>query len=277
MKYGTNASGLLNSAVVAAVAVASISLYGQQVSSIGIAPAGMHKTGTVDARFVSYNVEMVEVTGGRFWRSAKPNIRGSSTPDPTTQRQDPNQQVGENSAMFQFRPPIDLRNARLRKLAAALGPSFIRVSGSWANSTYFQDDDEPAMKEPPQGFRDVLTRAEWTGVVDFSRAVDAKVVTSVAVSSGVRDAHGNWTPDQAKALFDYTKSIGGRIYATEFMNEPTFPGPGGAPAGYDASAFARDVGVFEPFLRKESPQTLFLGPGAVGEGVSLVHRPVSSL
>jgi hypothetical protein len=151
----------------------------------------------------------------------------------------------------------------------------VRVSGTWQNSTFFQNDDNPAMKEPPKGFNGVLTRAEWKGVVDFSRAVGAKMVTSVATSAGTRDADGVWTPTQAKAVLDYTKSIGGSIAATEFMNEPTFAVVGGAPSGYDAAAFARDVKVFEGFLRKESPGTVFLGPGSVGEGISLVPGGVS--
>ena len=33
-----------------------------------IEAAGMRKIGTVDERFQSYNVEMVEVIGGRFWK-----------------------------------------------------------------------------------------------------------------------------------------------------------------------------------------------------------------
>jgi hypothetical protein len=53
------------------------------------------------------------------------------------------------------------------------------------------------------------------------------------------------------------------------MNEPTFPNPGGAPKDYNAAAFARDAKLFEAFLRKESPKTLFLGPGGVGEGITL--------
>jgi hypothetical protein len=54
-------------------------------------------------------------------------------------------------ALYDYRPPIDLTNARLRKLAAALGPAYVRVSGTWANSTYFPDKDE-APAEPPAGF-----------------------------------------------------------------------------------------------------------------------------
>jgi len=162
-----------------------------------------------------------------------------------------------------------------RQSHTLLGPVYMRVSGSWANSTYFQDDDLPALIDPPKGFRGVLTRAEWKGVVDFSRAVDAKIVTSAAVSPGVRNASGIWTQHQAKALFDYTKKVGGSIAATEYMNEPTFPGPGGAPAGYNADTFAKDIKAFEPFLRKESPQTVFLGPGGVIEGLSAAQGGMS--
>jgi len=254
---------------IAVITTAAVTASAQQSAVPSLNPAKMPKLATVDPRYSSYNVEMVEVTGGRFWKPYKSATQADTAtkPNPAT---DANQQVGVSDSLFQYRSPIDLSNPRLRKLAANLGPAYVRVSGSWANSTYFQDDDLPALKEPPKGFHGVLTRAEWKGVVDFSRAVDAKIVTSVAISPGARDASGLWTPDQAKALFDYTKSVGGSIAATEFMNEPTFPGPGGAPAGYDAVTFAKDIKAFEPFLRKESPQTIFLGPGSVGEGISLL-------
>src|SRR5262249_47416440 len=62
------------------------------------------------------------------------------------------------------------------------------------------------------------------------------------------------------------KSIGGQVAAAEFMNEPDFADRGGAPKGYDAAAYARDIAVFRPFLRQASPDTLFLGPGSVLEG-----------
>jgi hypothetical protein len=50
------------------------------------------------------------------------------------------------------------------------------------------------------------------------------------------------------------------------MNEPTYAAMGGAPKGYDAAAYGRDIQVFRAFLRKTAPDTLFLGPGSVGEG-----------
>lgn len=234
-----------------------------------LAPSAMPKIGIVDPRFVSYNVEMVEVTGGRFWKPYKSAAAGQNLSKPATSA-DVNQQVGVNPNLFQVRAPIDLANPRLQKLAQALSPSYVRVSGSWANSTYFQNDDKPALVDPPAGFKGVLTRAEWKGVVDFARSTGGELVTSVAISPGTRNAEGIWSSAQAKSFFDYTKSIGGSIAATEFMNEPTFPGPGGAPAGYDATIFARDAKVFHGFLRMESPRTIFLGPGSVGEGISLM-------
>ncbi|MBS1805238.1 MAG: hypothetical protein JST28_17905 [Acidobacteria bacterium] len=252
-------------AIVAGLFGASATCWGQNEAPRRLNPGSMPKVATVDPRFLSYNIEMVEVIGGRFWAPYK-----SANTDAAQKAPDPNQPAGLDPNLFQQRKPIDLSDARLIELARALSPSYVRVSGTWANSSFFQDSDTPAPEKPPEGFRGVLTRAQWKGVIDFSHAADAQIVTSVAISSGVRDKDGTWTPEQAKALFDYTRKAGGLIAATEFMNEPTIPGPGAAPKGYDAGAFARDAKLFGAFLRKESPKTIYLGPGGIGEGGSLL-------
>ena len=245
-----------------AVVLLTTRLAGQVVS---LDPAKMARIGTVDERFQSYNIEMVEVIGGRFWKpyeSSATNNRNTQEPA----RQEGFTPAGINPNLYQYRAPIDLSNPRLRKLAAALGPAYVRVSGTWANSAYFQDSDNPAPANAPSGFSGVLTRKEWKGVIDFSHVVNAEIVTSVATGPGPRDAQGVWTSDQARQLFGYTKSIGGKIAATEFMNEPTYAAMGGAPKGYDAASYGRDVTAFRTFLRNTAPDTLFLGPGSVGEG-----------
>ncbi len=233
-----------------------------------VAPATMKRIGTVDERYQSFNVEMVEVTGGRFWAPYKSGKADAATPAPK-----PGTPVGMDPSLYEYRAPIDLGNARLRKLAAALGPSYVRVSGTWANSTYFQDSDGPAAADAPAGFNSVLTRAEWKGVVDFSKAVDAKIVTSFAISQGVRDADGVWTPVEAKKIFAYTKAVGGSIAAAEMFNEPTFAGMGGAPKGYTAENYGRDFKVFAPYVRKAAPEMKILGPGSVGEETSMAGAP----
>src|SRR3984893_6311245 len=102
---------------------------GALAEELSIAPASMARIGTVDQRFQSYNVEMVEVTGGRFWKPY-----GSDT------------SAGSNR--YACRAPIDLTNTRLRRLAAALAPAYVRVSGTWANATYFADSNVPPAAPP---------------------------------------------------------------------------------------------------------------------------------
>ena len=254
--------------ILAGLGVAGCSTPPRGASAGSLTPANMARLVTVDDRFQSFNVEMVEVTGGRFWKPYK-QIDAILKAQPPARQSGSNQPAGMDPALFQYRPPIDLANPRLRKLAAALGPAYVRVSGTWANTTYFHDSDSPAPKTPPKGFNGVLTRRQWKGVVDFSHAVDAKIVTSFATSPGVRDAHGVWTPKQARQILAYTKSIGGSIAAAEFMNEPTLAAMGGAPKGYDAAAYGRDLAVFRPFAKEAAPDMAILGPGSVGEGIPL--------
>jgi heparanase len=122
--------------------------------SVSLDPAKMQRIGTIDERFQSYNVEMLEVTGGKFWKPysslAKRATGSAASSGDTPAGMDPN--------IYEYRPPVDLANARLRKLAAALGPAYVRVSGTWANTTYFKDSAGPAPKIPPSGFGGVLTQ-----------------------------------------------------------------------------------------------------------------------
>jgi hypothetical protein len=215
-----------------------------------VTPGNMLRIGEVDARFQSYNIEMVTVTGGQFWKpyGARPDRE-----------------------LYAERPPIDLANPRLRKLAAALGPAYMRVSGSWANATYFADSDESS-DPPPAGYNGVLTRRQWRGVIDFAAAVDARIVTSFAVSPGSRDAGGTWSPEQAERLLAYTRSLGARVAVAEFMNEPDLAPQNAAPSGYDAAAYGRDFRTFRDFMKTASPETLLAGPGSIGEAANSSSR-----
>ncbi len=244
------------------------------VSPDVIDPARMPRVDSVDPRFQSYNVEMVEVTGGRFWKPYKDTKEIEKAQGAHGSGASP---AGMNPNLFEYRPPLDLNNSRLRKMAAALGPAYVRVSGTWANATYFYDADGAPPKTPPQGFNGVLTRKEWAGVVDFAKTVNARIVTSFATSPGTRNRAGVWTPDQARSFLAYTQSIGGDIAATEFMNEPNLAAMGGAPKGYTAADYARDVAAFRGFLKQAAPKTLFLGPGSVAEGSSLALPPNSGM
>jgi heparanase len=212
--------------------------------------SSLAKTGEVDPRFQSYNVEMVEVTGGRFWAPYG----------------------GPAGELYRMRPPLDLGAQRIRALAKPLGPAFVRISGTWANSTYVPLEGEK-VEGIPAGYNQVLTRDQWRGVVGFAKAVDAKIVTSFAASPGVRDADGAWTPVQAQRLLDLTREAGGSIYGAELFNEPSVPPFGGFPKGYKASDFTRDFRLFHAWARKSAPDMKLTGPGSASEGSMLKHTP----
>ncbi len=131
--------------------------------STTLEPAKMARVGAVDERFPSYNVDMLEVTGGKFWKP----YRSATAAAPA--KPDASLPAGMDPNMYEYRAPLDLSNVHLRKLAAALGPAYVRVSGTWANTTFFQESAGPAVTTPPAGFGGVLTRAEWKGHSLLSR------------------------------------------------------------------------------------------------------------
>jgi hypothetical protein len=140
-----------------------------------------------------------------------------------------------------------------------------------ANAIYFQDNDEPKTTKAPAGFVNVLTRSQWKGVLDFIKATDSKLVTSFAVSNGVRNAEGVWTPKEAQKIAAYTKSQGGEIAAAELFNEPTMPTAGGEiNKNYNGNNFAKDIAAFTAWSKSSLPDMLRLGPGSVLEGLPAV-------
>ncbi|MBN7812775.1 hypothetical protein J0A68_17605 [Algoriphagus sp. H41] len=207
----------------------------------------------VDERYQSVNVEMCEVVGGEFWipyhliDTARVKTEGLA-------------------ALKRKIDPVDLYNPKLRKLTEALGPMYIRVSGTWANTTYFQNDDQTKLSEAPEGYENVLTRKEWKGVIDFVNSMDNELVTSFAISEGMRDENGNWTPAQIQPLVEYTHSIGGKIAAAEMFNEPSHAEYGGTPKGYSPVNYAEDFVAFSAFVQREIPEMKIMGPGSTGEG-----------
>lgn len=233
----------------AALALAA-PLHAGQEANPGL--GSLSRIGTVDERYQSYNIEMVQVTGGRFWAPYG----------------------GPPGEMYRQRPPEDLANPRLRALARALGPAYVRISGTWANSTYLPAEGE-TVSAPPTGFNQVLTRDQWRGVVAFSKAVDARIVTSFPASPGARNADGSWNPEQAQRLVDLTRQAGGSIYGAELFNEPTIPTHGAFPKNYGVADFSRDFRIFRDWARKAAPGMKLTGPGGTAEGTMMKAGPTT--
>lgn len=92
----------------------------RESSPTSLVPATMPRLGAVAERFQSYNVEMLEVTGGRFWKPYA-EINATQKAQDSAQQSGPTP-GGMDPNLYQYRPPLDLSQPRLRQLAAALGP-----------------------------------------------------------------------------------------------------------------------------------------------------------
>lgn len=224
------------------------------VGALSIDPARLPLAGRVDPRFQSYNIEMVELTGGRFW---KPYRDGP---------------VRSPEDRYAYRPPIDLSNPRLRRLATALGPAYVRVSGTWANTTWYAGK---AGGTRPAGFNQTLTYAQLKGLAAYLKAVNGRLVTSFAASAGTRDAQGRWQPGQMQAFLRDAAALGIPVAAAEYVNEPNLVAATGAPDSYTAADWGRDHDRWAAEFRRLAPGALVLGPGSIGDG-TLTERAAAA-
>lgn len=214
-------------------------------------PEALKELRTVNERLISYNVEMTEVTGGTFWKAyTDAQIEGTEDVPP------PDFSKGL-AAMHQWYDPIDTTNPRLIKLAKALGSAWVRVSGTWATKTYY---DFEGKGEAPEGYQNRLTKEQWINLLNFVKAVDGKLMISVANCEGLHSAEEPWNPSQAEQIFALSTEHGVPIEAVEFTNEPNMMEMTGFPKGYTPAHFRRDQDLFHKWLRENYPDCIVVGP-----------------
>lgn len=229
--------------------------------SVKLSLDGLKSLREINPMMMSYNVEFAEVTGGTFWKAYTPGqIAGTEE-----------FRVGPSSGgieamykdLMQVYPPIDLYNEKLRSLAKELGPAWVRVSGTWATKTYYDFDGTTGGKVP-EGYLNVLTKEQWIGVLDFVKAIGAKLIVSVANCPGLHSAEEPWHPAEAEKLFGLSKEYGVPIDAAEFANEPNMMEETGFPKGYTPAHYRRDQDLFFSWLRANYPECLCVGPSTTG-------------
>ena len=164
---------------------------------VRLAIDGRQPLAEVDERFLSFAVDTAQVVGGEFWA---PRGQGAG--------------VLQTHAVGRY----DFARPRLRNLTAALAPAYLRIGGTDADRTvyYLGDGQAPA---PPEGARWVLTRRRWDEVNDFARAVDLRLAFTLNAGPSARDERGDWNPDSARALIDYSRSRGYPVAVWELGNE----------------------------------------------------------
>jgi hypothetical protein len=72
--------------------------------AVSITPVSMQRIATVDERYQSFNIEMIEVTGGRFWKPYKDIqalLKNQAAP-----KAGGTVPAGMDPGLYQQRPPI---------------------------------------------------------------------------------------------------------------------------------------------------------------------------
>ena len=204
---------------------------------------------------------------GRGDRRHDSGSRMPARPLPTTPSA--NQPSGMDPSLFEYRPPIDLSNPRLRKLAAALGPAYVRVSGTWANTTYLSKLRRPAAGHASELASKPCSPASSGRVSSISPRLSMRSSSPPSPSARELATEPASGPRPSAQILAYTKSVGGKIAAAEYMNEPNLRHDRWrARTGYDAAAYGRDFAVFRAFAKQSAPGMLILGPAAFGRGAA---------
>src|SRR5215831_1271089 len=100
----------------------------------------------IDERFLSVAVDTAQVVGGDFW--APPGTGAG---------------LLETRAVDRY----DFTRPRLRLLAGALAPAYLRIGGTDADRTVY-DLGQGAPARVPAGARWVLTRGRWDEINEFA-------------------------------------------------------------------------------------------------------------
>jgi heparanase 1 len=202
-------------------------------ANVSLGPVVAHTS----PRYVSFAVDLAQVTGGTFWSQA-PHAVG-------------------NAPVARY----DFSRRRLRLLAAALAPAYLRISGTAANQTFYDLSQTP-LRSPPVGYKLLLTKSEWDGVNQFARALGLEVVLGVNAGPGPRDASGTWLSGNAHQLLRYTTAMHDPLAAVEFGNEPNLFALSGMPLSYTATDYVRDLRVFDALRKSTVPHAQLIGPGS---------------
>ncbi len=229
--------------------------------TVKLNPGTLKALREMNPMLMSYNVEFAEVTGGTFWKAYTPEQVAGTEEFHVEASSEGIEAMYKD--LMQVYPPIDLYNEKLRSLAKELGPVWVRVSGTWATKTYY-DFDGTTNGKVPEGYLNVLTKEQWTGVLDFVKAIGAKLIVSVANCPGLHSAEEPWHPAEAEKLFSYSKEYGVPVNAAEFANEPNMMEETGFPKGYTPAHYRRDQDLFFKWLRASYPDCICVGPSTTG-------------
>ncbi|MFT2096945.1 glycoside hydrolase [Marinomonas sp. 2405UD66-6] len=207
----------------------------------------------VDARFLSFSIDISVLAGGFWWEGSKGTQRGLGT-----------QRV----------EPLDLSQPALDNLVNALGPAYVRVGGSEADKVHYFTSATPASEDSLE-----LTQDMWNQLHSFCQRNDLALMFTMKYGLFERRKQGGWQTNEVEALLEYCQANQQKIDIFELGNELNaywaFHGFTSQPS---AKNLAKDYDTFIRCVRQYSPDSLVAGPGSafwprIGEAV----KPISNI
>ncbi len=214
---------------------------------VTIDPSG--EADRLDERYIGFAFDTAQFTGGKWWA------------------------LGSHER--EVAPLPDLESPKFRKLVSYLAPSLMRIGGTDCDGAYFCPEEGDC--EPPEAyanaFRDkenrvasTFTHEDIRRAADFAEAVGAKIMFCLNVGPGPRDCDtGAWTPDNARALIRYAKSLpNGHVFEVwepgNEVNSINFNFD--MPAWLTPEMFAADLETFRALVDEEDPGASVAAPGS---------------
>ncbi|KAL1516048.1 hypothetical protein AB1Y20_002660 [Prymnesium parvum] len=191
--------------------------------------------GRVDERYLSFTIDLGQIAEPtRFW-----NPDGS----------------GETIG----RPTFDFANPRLRHMAAALAPAYLRIGGTEADRVIYSLEGTPP-EQPPPPFKSVLTAAHVDALGEFALTTGLHVAFAVNAGWGARSAGGAWVSGMSRALMRYTARHGYPFTVWELGNEPNAWPLFQAQLLVQPEQYARDLRELAAARDAELPAARIAGP-----------------
>ncbi|WOD06672.1 hypothetical protein [Marinomonas sp. GJ51-6] len=134
----------------------------------------------VDARFLSFSIDISVLAGGFWWEGSKGTQRGLGT-----------QRV----------EPLDLSQPALDNLVNALGSAYVRVGGSEADKVHYFTSATPASADSLE-----LTQEMWNQLHGFCQRNDLALMFTMKYGLFERRKQGGWQTNEVEALLEYCQA-----------------------------------------------------------------------
>ncbi|MBJ7539351.1 glycoside hydrolase [Marinomonas transparens] len=228
----------------------------RQNKAVSVSLNSMTPITKVNARFLSFSIDISVLAGGFWWEDSKSTQRGLGT-----QRVD----------------PLDLNQPKLDLLIQALGPAYIRVGGSEADKVHYFTSPKKAPAESSNAL--VLTQEMWHNLHDFCQRNKLALTFTMKYGLFERSKQGAWQSNEVERLLQYSHEHDQHIDTFELGNELNaywaFHGFTSQPS---AKNLAKDYDTFIRCVRRHNPNAKIAGPGSafwprIGEAI----KPLSNI